>query len=121
MGQPKIKIPRTIPLYGVEVCDVKYTDFIDKLTSAKIEAQKLYPEVNDEDIRVEWQWDDGWDELNVFLSFETLESDEEYNERIEFATTRDKLKLKNCLMTLKECIENNPDVKDEVLKSILNN
>lgn len=121
MEQPKIKMPRTIPLYGVEDCDVKYTDLIDKLSAAKTEAQKLYPEVTDEDIRVEWRWDDGWDELNVFLSFETLETDEEYNERIEYATIHDKLKLENCIRSLKDCIKNNPAAKDEVLKSILNN
>lgn len=96
---------------------LNYDFFINNLTSVRNRIKEKYPEVNDKDIEIEFEYDDAWDETQITLIFSSLETDEEQNRRLnneEKQREREKGKMVSEIQSyLKLC----PELKEELLNS----
>lgn len=98
-------------------CYLNYDSLINNLTSVRNTIKEKYPEVNDKDIEVEIEYEDAWDETHIALTFSSLETDKEYNERI----TKEEKKRHNekvaKLNSIREFLDANPEMKNEFLNN----
>ena len=98
-------------------CYMNYEFFINNLTSVRNTIKNEYPEVNDKDITVEIDFEEEWDETHITLTFSSLETNEEYFERIakeENARYNEKIAKLN---DIRNFLDANPDLKNELLNN----
>jgi hypothetical protein len=100
-------------------CYTKYDFFINKLTSVRNTIKEKYPEVNDKDIEIEIEYEDAWDEIIITLKFATLETDEEYNERIAKEEKKRYNEKVAKLNSIREFLDTNPEMKNEFLNNYI--
>ena len=100
-------------------CYMNYDFFIKKLTSARNDIKKEYPNVADKDINVEFEYDENWEETNITLTFSSPETDKEYFERI--AKEENERYNENIakLNSIRDFLEANPDLKTEFLNNYI--
>lgn len=98
-------------------CYINYEFFINNLTSVRNTIKEKYPEVNDKEINIDIEFDEKWDEANITLIFATLETDEEYNERIAKEETKRYIENVAKLNSIREFLDANPEMKNEFLKN----
>lgn len=101
-------------------CYINYDFFINNLTSVRNTIKEKYPEVNDKDIEVEIEYDEkweGWDETHIALTFSSLETDEEYNERIANEEKKRYNEKVAKLNSIREFLDANPEMKNEFLNN----
>lgn len=93
-----------------------YPKFIQELNNSYKDIKEHYPEVKDEDIRVEFDTDD--DYVPMKLIFSTFETDEEYVARMALEKTAKENIRKYQIQQLKKFLKENPDLKEEILNSL---
>ena len=98
-------------------CYLKYDFLINNLTSVRNTIKEKYPEVNDKDIEIEIEYEDAWDETHITLIFATLETDEEYNERIANEEKKRYNEKVAKLNSIREFLDANPEMKNEFLNN----
>lgn len=96
---------------------LNYDFFINNLTSVRNTIKEKYPEVNDKDIEIEFEYDDAWDETQITLIFSSFETDEEQNRRLnneEKQREREKRKMMN---EIQSYLKLYPELKEELLNN----
>ena len=96
-------------------CYMNYDFFIKNLTSVRNTIKNEYPEVNDKDIEIEFE--DGWDETHITLTFSSLETDKEYNERIAKEEKEQYNEKVAKLNSIRDFFEANPEFKNDFLNN----
>lgn len=100
-------------------CYLNYDFLINNLTSVRNTIKEKYPEVNDKDIEVEIEYEDAWDETHIALTFSSLETDEEYNERIAKEEKKRYNEKVAKLNSIREFLDANPEMKNEFLNNYI--
>ena len=98
-------------------CYLNYDFLINNLTSVRNTIKEKYPEVNDKDIEIEIEYEDAWDETRITLMFSSLETDEEYNERIAKEEKKRYNEKVAKLNSIREFLDANPEMKNEFLNN----
>lgn len=98
-------------------CYMNYEFFINNLTSIRNTIKNEYPEVKDKDINIEIKFEEEWDETNIALTFSSLETDKEYNERIAKEEKKRYNEQVAKLNSFREFLNANPEMKNEFLNN----
>lgn len=110
----KKTIYRDFPVFKGDGSYNDYTTFINRILQAHKELKETYPDLEDEDIHVSIKTDRDEDTF-IDFEFSTLETDEEYNQRISWEEiTKYSTKLRK-IKEFKKFLEEYPEVKDELL------
>lgn len=110
----KKTVYRDFPVFEGDGNYNNYTTFINRVLQAHKELKETYPDLEDKDINVsiEQNYDYG---IIIKFEFLTLETDEEYNQRISWEEMAE-YSIKLCkIKEFKKFLKENPEVKDELL------
>lgn len=102
----------------VFTCDANctnYPEFIQELNKSYKYIKKHNPEVEDKDIRVEFEGD--FNHLPMKLTFDAFETDEEYATRIALEKISKENRRKIQIQQFKKFLKENPELKEELLNS----
>lgn len=96
---------------------LNYDFFINNLTSVRNTIKEKYPEVNDRDIEIEFEYDDAWDETHIALMFSSLETDEEQNRRLNNEEKQREYEKRKMMNEIQSYFKVYPELKEELLNN----
>ena len=96
---------------------LNYDFFINNLTSVRNTIKEKYPEVNDKDIEIEFEYDDAWDETQITLIFSSFETDEEQNRRLNNEEKQREHEKRKMVNEIQSYLKLYPELKEEILNS----
>lgn len=96
---------------------LNYDFFINNLTSVRNRIKEKYPEVNDKDIEIEFEYDNAWDETQITLIFFSFETDEEQNRRLNNEEKQRELEKRKMMNEIQSYFKVYPELKEEFLNS----
>ena len=96
---------------------LNYDFFINNLTSVRNTIKEKYPEVNDRDIEIEFEYDDAWDETHIALMFSSLEIDEEQNRRLNNEEKQREHEKRKMMNEIQSYFKVYPELKEELLNN----
>ena len=96
---------------------LNYDFFINNLTSVRNTIKEKYPEVNDKDIEIEFEYDYAWDETQITLIFSSFETDEEQNRRLNNEEKQREYEKRKMVNEIQSYLKLYPELKEEILNS----
>lgn len=110
----KRTVYRDFPIFEGDGNYNNYTTFINRILQARKELKETYPDLEDKDINVSIE-SNGNDDISIEFEFETLETDEEYNQRISWEEMAEYSTKLRKIKEFKKFLKEYPEVKDELL------
>lgn len=105
---------REFPVFEGDGSYNNYTTFINRILQAHKEIKETYPDLEDKDICVSIEQNQ---DCGIFMDFEfsTLETDEEYNQRISWEEITEYAAKQRKIEEIKDFLKKNPEIKNELL------